>query len=57
MPKRKCKNTKNNSQGKMSPPELSHPTIASPECSNTIGSLESDLKSNFIMMIEVLKER
>lgn len=39
----------------MLPPESSHPTAASPKYSNTEAQ-ENDLKINFIIMTEILKE-
>lgn len=47
------KNTNNNIQGNMSPPEPIHPNTASPKYSK---AQEDDLKSNFIMMIGITKE-
>lgn len=41
----------------MSPPELSYHTTASPEYSNITETQENDLKTNFMKMIEVLKEK
>lgn len=40
----------------MLPPESSHPTAASPKYSNTEEAQENDLKINFMIMTEILKE-
>ena len=40
----------------MAPPELSYPTTASPGYSNIAEVQQNDLKTNFMKMIEVLKE-
>lgn len=40
----------------MSPPELSYPTTASPEYSNTAKAEENYLKTNVMKMIVILKE-
>lgn len=50
MPKPKCKNSNNSSQGNMSPLEPSHPPTASPEYPNTVEAQENNLKTNFIMI-------
>lgn len=54
MPRHHCKSTDNIRA--MSPLELSHLTIASPEYSNTLEAEENDLQTNFMKMIELLKE-
>ena len=56
MPRGQYENTINNSQDNMAPPELSYPTTASPGYSNIAEAQENDLKTNFMKMIEVLKE-
>lgn len=40
----------------MAPSEPSNPTTARPEHSNTAKAQENDLKTDFMKMIEVLKE-
>lgn len=52
----KGENTNNNIQGNMSPLEPSHPNTASLKYSNTAKAQEDDLKSNFMVMIEIIKE-
>lgn len=46
----------NNSYGNMARPELSYPVTARHEYSNAAETKENDLKTNFIKIIEVLKE-
>ena len=41
----------------MSPPKPRNPTIASPDYFNTAEAQENDLKTNFMKMINVLKEK
>lgn len=55
MPKHQCKNTINNSQGKIAPPEPSCPTTAILKHFNADGVQESNLKNNFEKMIQFLK--
>ena len=49
------KNTINNNQGNLAPPELGYPMTERPEYSNTFEWQENDLKTNFVKIIEVLK--
>lgn len=46
MPKHKCKNSNNNIQGNISPPEPNNPIKASPEYFNAMGAQENNLKPN-----------
>ena len=54
MPSCQCKNTINNSQDNISPPEARYSTIADPEHSNTAEAHEKDLKTTR-KMTEVLE--
>lgn len=55
MSKHQCKNTINNSQGKIAPPEPSCPTTAILTHFNADGVQESNLKNNFVKTILFLK--
>jgi hypothetical protein len=46
----------NNSQGNMSPSELSHFSTVSTEYPNTAEAQENELKINFIKITEILKK-
>lgn len=56
IPKLQCKNTVNNVQGNMSPPKPSQPITARLEYFNTPETQESNAKTNFITIIDVLKD-
>ena len=56
MTRGQLKNTINNSQGNMAPPEPNYPITPSPRCSNTVGALEKSCKSNHMKMIVAHKE-
>lgn len=56
MMKGNCKNTINNSPGKIVVTELRNPITANPEYPTIPESQENDLKSNLMTIIEVLKE-
>ena len=56
MPRNQGKNTINNSQGNMIPPESSYPTTGSPGYSNIAEAQDDDPKTNCMKMIEVFKE-
>ena len=57
MPKGQHKNSIRKTQNNMSPPEPSHLTTALSEHSNIPEAQGKDLKTNFMKMIEVLKEK
>ena len=50
------KNTFNNTENNMVPPEISASISARPEQPKTDEAERNDIKNNFIKMIEVLKE-
>lgn len=55
MPKHQCKNTINNSQGSITPPELSYSLTARYEYFNASEAQENDLKKNLMKIIGFLK--
>lgn len=56
MLRQQYKNTINNRQSNIFPPELSHPTTAIPKYCNIGDTEEKDLKIAFMMTTVVLKE-
>ena len=51
-----CKNTSNKTKGNVAQPEPIYPPRARPEHSNAAKAHGSDLKNNFMKMIEAVKE-
>ena len=56
MSKCQCKNTINKIKGNMAPQKTGYPRTVRPEQPNTSKAQENNLKTNFVKIIEVLKE-
>lgn len=56
MPRYQHKKKVSNSQGNMAPPKPSYPTTANTEYSNTNEAQQRNLTTNFVKIIEMIKE-